>query len=141
MAQNILITILVLPIFLKLLFEDHAILQDWHDLANCGQLLQKLHFKVSIWSNNLIAKLKFLNTHWQHCKFTYNLLVMGHDRNLREFSVNVISHFIICVNHEICEWQFSLYFMILNEKLANFWVNSHESAKITEIGQDKDFTI
>ena len=61
---------------------------------------------------------------------------MGHDQNLREFSRSTIY-----VNHEICEWQFSLFFIILSEKLAYFCVNSCESAKITEIEQEKDFII
>ena len=74
------------------------------------------------------------NQNWFVCfKFTYKLEMVG-DQNLCECD------FTIYVNREICEWQFSIYFMILNEKLA-FCVNSHESAKITEIGQDKDFTI
>ena len=42
---------------------------------------------------------------------------MGRDQNLRESSVNVISRFTISGNREIREWQFSLFFMILTEKL------------------------
>ena len=66
---------------------------------------------------------------------------MGHDQNLRESSVNVISLFTICTKSEIHEWQFSLFFMILSEKLANFFMISLEITEITEIGSEWDFTI
>ena len=66
---------------------------------------------------------------------------MSRDQNLRELSVNVNLPFTICRNREICEWQFSLFFMILSEKLANFSVISREIAKITGIGREWDFTI
>ena len=62
---------------------------------------------------------------------------MGRDWNVREFSVNVISRFTICGNCEISEWQFSLFFVILSEKLAKFCVISRE---ITGILRDSDFT-
>ena len=45
---------------------------------------------------------------------------MGQDKNLREFSMNVISCFTICVKHELCECQYSLFFVILSEKLTRF---------------------
>ena len=41
---------------------------------------------------------------------------MDHDQNLRELSVTVISHFTIFGSLEICEWQFSLFLVILSEK-------------------------
>ena len=66
---------------------------------------------------------------------------MGCDQNLKKKSLNVISRFTICRNRKIREWQFSLFFMILSEKLANFWVISREIAKITGIGCKGDFTI
>ena len=43
------------------------------------------------------------------------------DQNLRESSLNVISCFSICVNHENRESQFSLFFVILSEGLALFF--------------------
>ena len=68
-------------------------------------------------------------------------LVMGRDQNLRESRVNLNSRFTICRNREIREWQFSLFFMILSEKLANFCVISSEIAKITGNAREQDFTI
>ena len=65
---------------------------------------------------------------------------MGQGQNLRELTLNVISHFTICRNHEIREWQFFLYFVILSEKLANVGVISREIAKIPGIGGEQDFT-
>ena len=47
-------------------------------------------------------------------------LVMGCDQNLRETSVKVNLRFTIFGNHEIRECQFSLFFVILSEKFANF---------------------
>ena len=38
-------------------------------------------------------------------------------KNLRELSVNILQ-VTICMNHEDCEWQFLLFFVILSEK---FW--------------------
>ena len=66
---------------------------------------------------------------------------MSCDQNLRQLRMNVISRFTIYINREVREWQFSLFFMILSEKLANFWVISREIAKITGIGYEGDFTI
>ena len=57
-------------------------------------------------------------------------LVMGRDRNLREKSLNVKKLITIFWNHEICERQFSLSFVILSE-----------IAEITGIGCELDFTI
>ena len=54
---------------------------------------------------------------------------MGFDQNLLESSMNVISRFTKCVNYEIREWQFSLFFVILSEKLANFGMISREIVK------------
>ena len=68
-------------------------------------------------------------------------LVMGRDPNLRELNVNVISRFTICANCEINEWQFSLFFVILSEKLAKFRVISLENAKIRGIEHQQYFTI
>ena len=63
------------------------------------------------------------------------------DQNLRELNVNVISRFTICGKREIREWQFSLFFVILSEKLANFCVILCEIAKIAGIGGQRDFTL
>ena len=46
-------------------------------------------------------------------------IVMSREQNSRESSVNVISRFFICVKHELSEWRFSLFVMILSEKLPN----------------------
>ena len=56
---------------------------------------------------------------------------MSLDQNFRELSVNVISHIPIYVKCEIHLWQLTLIFVILSEKLANFWVISRE---IWELG-------
>ena len=66
---------------------------------------------------------------------------MGHDQNLREMSVNVISRFTICVSSELRERQFSLFFIILSEKLTTFCIISCEIANILEIWEEQDFTI
>ena len=63
------------------------------------------------------------------------------ERNLRESSMNVISHFTIYVKHVNFEWQLSLFFVNLSEKLANSSVISRETAKITGNGHDWYFTI
>ena len=67
-------------------------------------------------------------------------LVMGSDQNLHESSVNMNSSFTICGNRKICEWHFSLFFVILSEDLANIGVSSFEIAKITGIWHARDFT-
>ena len=41
---------------------------------------------------------------------------MGFDQNLRELSKNAILRFSICVNCELYEWQFSLFFVIFEWK-------------------------
>ena len=61
---------------------------------------------------------------------------MSSDQNCRESSVNVISCFTIWINGELCEKQFSLFFVILSEKLANFCVISSEIAKIIGIERE-----
>ena len=66
---------------------------------------------------------------------------MGRDQNLRELSVNVISRFTICVNRELDEWQLSLFFVILSERLADLCVISHEIAKIMGTAHERDFLI
>ena len=66
---------------------------------------------------------------------------MGHDENSHELSVNVKSGFTIGLKCKSCECQFSLFFVVLGEKLANFCVISLEIAKIEEIGRERDFTI
>ena len=66
---------------------------------------------------------------------------MGQDQNLREISMNVFLCFNTCVIQGLCECQFSLFFMILSEKFANFCMISREIAKITGIGCEGDFTI
>ena len=63
------------------------------------------------------------------------------DKNLRELRVNVISRITICRNHEIRDWQFSLFIVILIEDLAKFCLISHKIAKITGFGRELDFTI
>ena len=66
---------------------------------------------------------------------------MGRDQNLREFIMNVISRFTLCKNREFREWQFSLFFMIMSDKLANFCVISRKITKITKIRHEWHFTI
>ena len=56
-----------------------------------------------------------------------------------ETSVKVISLLTICMKREICEWQFSLFFLILSEKIVNFSVISREIAEITWIGCKWEF--
>ena len=53
-------------------------------------------------------------------------LVLGH-----ESSVNVISCFNIGVKREILEWHFTLFIVILSEKLVSFIVISRDITKIT----------
>ena len=65
---------------------------------------------------------------------------MGRDQILRESSMNVNSRFNICGNREICQWQFSLFFVILSEKLAYIGAISHKIDKSTGIGRELDFT-
>ena len=55
---------------------------------------------------------------------------MCRNQNLRELNVNVISCFTICMEREIREWQFSLFFVILNGKITNFNMLSREIADI-----------
>ena len=62
-------------------------------------------------------------------------------KNIRESSMNVNSRFTICVNRELCEQQFSLFFMILSEKLSNFCVILREIAYIRESKREQDFSI
>ena len=57
------------------------------------------------------------------------LLVMGRDKNLREMRENVNSRFTILKNCEIHKCQFSLFFVNLSERFANF------SLKIMKIGK------
>ena len=61
--------------------------------------------------------------------------------NLREWSMNVISRFTIRWDREIRDWQSSLFFVILSEKLANCCVISSEIAKIRGIGHEWNLTI
>ena len=61
--------------------------------------------------------------------------------NLREWSMNVISRFTIRWDREIRDWQSSLFFVILSEKLAKFCVISRGNAKITGIGHELNFAI
>ena len=68
-------------------------------------------------------------------------LVSSLDQNLRELSANMISCFTICVKHELREWQISLFFVILSEKLANVCIISCEISEITGIGYKLDVTI
>ena len=66
---------------------------------------------------------------------------MDHDPNLRESNVNSISRFTICGNGEICEWQFTRFFVISSEESVRFCVISREIAKIIEIGRDLEIII
>ena len=66
---------------------------------------------------------------------------MGRDQNLRETSMNVNSHFTIFGSREIHDCQFSLFFVILSEILANVCHISCENAKMRGIGHEQDFTI
>ena len=68
-------------------------------------------------------------------------LVIGRDQNLREMIVNVNSRLTIFENCEIRECQFSLCFVILSGKFANFCVIWREIAKITGIGRERDLKI
>ena len=52
--------------------------------------------------------------------------VRNSGQNLRESSVNVISRFNMCENREICDWQFSLFFVMFREKPALSCVISFE---------------
>ena len=70
-------------------------------------------------------------------KFEGNI-VKGCDKNLREFSVNMIWRYTI---HELRELQFSLFFVNLCDKLATFYGILHETVKITGIRHKCDFTI
>ena len=49
--------------------------------------------------------------------------------------------FTICEKREICEWQFSLFFVTLSEKVANFCVISLEITRIIRIRCERDFKI
>ena len=55
---------------------------------------------------------------------------MGLDKNVFEWSLNVISLFSFCVNCEVSDWQLFLFLMILREKLANLCVISREITRI-----------
>ena len=66
-------------------------------------------------------------------------LVMGCDQNLRELSVNVISHFSICVKRNIHEWQFSTFIVNLSDQFVYFNVIFGEIADITWIGRKWEF--
>ena len=67
--------------------------------------------------------------------------MVGHDQNSRELSLNVKLRFAIGMKRESCECQFSLFFVVLGEKLANFCMISLDLAKIEEICRERDFTI
>ena len=69
------------------------------------------------------------------------ILVMVCDQTFCELIMNVISCVIIYVNRELNAWQFSLFFVILREKLEQFDVISRKITKTTEIGGGWDFTI
>ena len=69
------------------------------------------------------------------------VLVMGHDQNIRELNLNVISRCTIFGNCELCKWQFSLIFMILSKRFAKCCMISQEIANFTRIGGQLDFTI
>ena len=45
------------------------------------------------------------------------------------------------VKCELSEWQFSYFFMILSEKLANFCVISRQITNMTRLESKRDFTI
>ena len=68
------------------------------------------------------------------------LLVMGCDQNLREMSLNVNSRFTFFGNRELHECQFSLFFVIFSEKLANSCMISREINTITGVGHELEFT-
>ena len=67
-------------------------------------------------------------------------LKVGYEENSCEFSLNMISLFIICVKPEICEWWFSPFFVILSEKQITFRVISSEITKITWFRCECEFT-
>ena len=60
---------------------------------------------------------------------------MGSDQK-RESSINMISHFTICVKREICEWQFFLFFVILSEILVSFSMSLRVIAVFCEWGMN-----
>ena len=62
-------------------------------------------------------------------------------QNLHEMSVNVILLLTSCVNCEIRECNFSSFFMILSEKLADSFVISIKITKITGIEREYTFII
>ena len=66
---------------------------------------------------------------------------MDSDQNLCESSMNVISFFTVCVNCEVCERQFTLFFVILSGNLEHFYVLSHEIAEIMGNGFERELTI
>ena len=66
---------------------------------------------------------------------------MSCDQNLRQLRMNVISRFTIYINREVREWQFSLFFIVVSEKSANFCIISREIAKITGKGYEHNFMI
>ena len=67
-------------------------------------------------------------------------LEMGRDQNLRELNVKVISRFTTCGKREFREWQFSPFFVILSEKIANFCMISCGITIIMGIGCELEFT-
>ena len=62
---------------------------------------------------------------------------MDHHLNIRELDVSPLAW----LRSEIHEWQFSLFIMLLTEKITIFCVVSHEIVKITGIMSELDFTI
>ena len=66
-------------------------------------------------------------------------LVMGCELYLRKSRMSLTSLFTIWVIHEIHEWQFVPFFVILSEKLVNFSVITHEIIEIMWFGSEREF--
>ena len=126
-------------IFLDTIFEKCSYWTIWTDLTIIFRTSNKFEYHFS----NIERTRK--------CT-TMGNWTLGCDQNLREMSMNVNSRFIIFKNREICECQFSIFFVILSEKFAIFFVIlsekfaiffviSHKIDKITRIEREWDFTI
>ena len=73
------------------------------DHSQCGK--EKTVISKSRQIKVVCKKVDFTNS---LCKwdFTISTLVMDHEQNFCESSMNIISFFTFCVKHEICEWWF-----------------------------------
>ena len=77
-------------------------------------------FLLHLWTN---AHISLNHKMVQHQPASFMLtLVMGHEQNFCEMSINVISLVTICAKHDFRQLKFSPFFVILSEKLANLIV-------------------